>query len=51
MPYSNLAKTYTWWRSDELPPLPPLPELRCERVTDVALLAKLHNVEPAKIET
>lgn len=51
MPYSIMAKTYTWWRGDELPPLPPLPELRCERVTDVALLAKLHNVGPVKIET
>ena len=51
MPYSILAKTYTWWRGDELPRLPPLPELRCERVTDVPLLAKLNNLEPAKIET
>ena len=51
MPYSIIAKTYTWWRGDALPPLPPLPGLRCERVTDVALLAKLHHVEPVKIET
>ncbi len=51
MSYSIMAKSYTWWQGDDLLALPPMPELRCERVTDVTLLAKLHNVEPAKIET
>ncbi|MCA9925032.1 MAG: GNAT family N-acetyltransferase [Anaerolineales bacterium] len=50
MTHSILAMTYTWWRGDELPLLPPLPAFRCQRVTDVPFLAKLHPVEPAKIE-
>jgi GNAT superfamily N-acetyltransferase len=50
MTYHILAKTYTWWRGDDLPPLPPLPDFRCEPVADVPLLAGLHNVESAKIE-
>lgn len=32
------------------PALPPMPELRCERMADVVLLAKLRNKEPAKID-
>lgn len=50
MTHSILAMTYTWWRGDDLPPLRPLPEFRCKRVADVPLLARLHNLEPAKIE-
>ncbi len=50
MSHSILAVSYTWWRGDELPPLPPLPEFRFERVADVPLLSKLHHLEPAKIE-
>lgn len=51
MPYSILALTYTWWCGDNLPALPPLPQLRCESVVDVPFLAELHQDEPAKIET
>jgi hypothetical protein len=50
MTHSILAITYTWWRGDDLPLLPPLPEFRCECVVDVPLLADLHNVNLAKIE-
>jgi len=50
MNHSVLAKTYTWWRGDDLPLLLPLPEFRCARVADVPLLADLHNVNLAKIE-
>jgi GNAT superfamily N-acetyltransferase len=51
MVHSILAITYTWWRGDDLPPLLPLPEFHCERVADVPLLADLHKVNLAKIET
>ena len=50
MTYHIMAITYTWWRDDDLPPLPPLPDFRFERVVDVPLLARLLNVEPIKIE-
>lgn len=50
MSHSIMAMTYTWWRGDDLPPLPPLPEFRCERVADVSLLADLHRADTAKIE-
>ncbi|HRQ38657.1 MAG TPA: GNAT family N-acetyltransferase [Chloroflexota bacterium] len=50
MSHSILAISYTWWRGDELPLLPRLPDFRCERIADVPLLSKLHNLEPAKIE-
>lgn len=50
MTYYIMAITYTWWRGDDLPALPPLPDFRCERVVDVPLLAKLHRVEAKKIE-
>ncbi|MFO7679122.1 MAG: GNAT family N-acetyltransferase [Chloroflexota bacterium] len=50
MTYYIMARTYTWWRGDDLPALPPLPDFRCERVVDVTLLARLHKVESAKIE-
>lgn len=50
MTYHILAKTYTWWRGDDLPSLPPLPDFRCEPVVDVPLLARLHQVDPIKIE-
>lgn len=50
MTYHIMARAYTWWRGDDLPALPPLPDFRCERVVDVPLLARLHKVESAKIE-
>lgn len=50
MLHSILAMTYTWWRGDDLPPLRPMPEFRCERVAEVPLLARLHKLEPSKIE-
>lgn len=50
MTYHILAMTYTWWHGDDLPPLPPLPDFRCEPVVDVPLLAKLHKVDATKIE-
>ncbi|MBE2222330.1 MAG: GNAT family N-acetyltransferase [Anaerolineae bacterium] len=50
MTHSLMAMTYTWWRGDDLPSLPPLPDFRCERVVDVPLLTKLHNLTPKKIE-
>lgn len=51
MTYHIMAMHYTWWRGDVLPPLAPLPELHCEPVADVALLARLHDLTPEKIET
>lgn len=50
MTFHILAMTYTWWRGDDLPPSPPLPDFRCEPVVDVPLLARLHKVEATKIE-
>lgn len=50
MAYLIVAKTYTWWRGDALPALPPLPGLRCAPVADVPLLARLHRLEAATIE-
>ena len=50
MTFHILAITYTWWRVDALPPLPPLPDFRCEPAADVQFLAKLHKVEATKIE-
>lgn len=51
MTYFIMAMHYTWWRGDALPPLAPLPGLRCEPTTDVALLARLHDQAPEKIAT
>lgn len=50
MMHHIMAITYTWWRGDDLPLLPSLPDFRCEPVTDVPLLTKLLNVEATKIE-
>jgi GNAT superfamily N-acetyltransferase len=50
MTYHILAITYTWWRGEDLPLLPSLPDFRCEPVADVPLLTKLLNVEATKIE-
>ena len=51
MTYFVVANVYTWWRGDDLPALPPLPDFRCQRVDDVQLLAGLRNVGPQAIET
>ena len=49
MTHFIMANTYTWWRGDDLPALPPLADFRCERTEDVHLLATLHNVTTSKI--
>lgn len=41
---------YTWWREDELPPLPPIPHFRVEPQPDPPLLAHLHQLYLSAIQ-
>jgi GNAT superfamily N-acetyltransferase len=49
MRYYAIAYHYTWWRGDRLPALAVLPGFQASATQDVALLARLHQLDTGQV--